>query len=326
MTTTVPRPNKDALNRAIDIYRDAMRPFIIRNLHSVPGQRVEDVIRRSLNDNQVYRFQSYLARNSSNVEAAIDVGDFPDLISRNWRGVFERQLPSGGQIVQRLSRIRKARNKAAHPDSVDLDIQFVKARLHDIMDVMDLINAPTQQQEVNEILRSLSLDLSPRADTIDEVTHFFRKVQSLAFKELPEHIRPNRSSRRGGFANRNPNSLYYELWYSSRPRWGSDRMRYRLELNRKDISLSSWSANVGFRYSKSGLEKLGYSEEDFTILENIVQELETCSDLGDFSEGRRPKALVRFDKDSPLTNDFAKTLSSVLIALVQNITPAIDDL
>ena len=83
---------------------------------------------------------------------------------------------------------------------------------------------------------------------------------------------------------------------------------------------------MGFRYSKNGLEKLGYSEEDFTILENIVQELEACSDLGNFSEERRPKALVRFHNDNPLTNDFAKTLSSVLTVLVQNITPAIDDL
>ena len=29
---TVARPNKDAMVRALDIYRDAMRPFIVINL------------------------------------------------------------------------------------------------------------------------------------------------------------------------------------------------------------------------------------------------------------------------------------------------------
>ena len=30
--TTVDRPNRNALNRALDIYQDAMRPFIARCL------------------------------------------------------------------------------------------------------------------------------------------------------------------------------------------------------------------------------------------------------------------------------------------------------
>ena len=92
MTTTVDRPNKDALNKAIDIYRDAMRPFIVRNLRRVPAQHVEYIIHCSLNDNQALQFQRNLAQNPGNVEAAIDVGDFPDLISRNWRGVFESSV------------------------------------------------------------------------------------------------------------------------------------------------------------------------------------------------------------------------------------------
>lgn len=327
MTTTVDRPNRDALNKAIDIYRDAMRPFIVRNLRSVPGHRVEDVIGRSLNDNQVSRFQSNLALNPRSVESAIDVGDFPDLIRRNWRGVFNRQFPTGGQVVQSLSWIiKEARNEAAHPDTVDLDIEFTRARLYDIIDVMGRINAPAQRQEVEEIRRRLLNDPQPGVDPTDEVTHFFRKVRRLTLNELPEQIRPDKSSRRSGYANRNPNSLYYELWYSSRPQWGSARMRYRLELNRNDNSVSSWSANVGFRYSKNGLEKLGYSEEHFTILENIVQDSEAHTDLGNFTDGRRPKALVKFDDENPLTDDFAEILSSVLVELIQNITPAIDDL
>ena len=32
------RPNRDALSDALDIYRDAMRPFIVRYLKRVRGQ------------------------------------------------------------------------------------------------------------------------------------------------------------------------------------------------------------------------------------------------------------------------------------------------
>ena len=103
-------------------------------------------------------------------------------------------------------------------------------------------------------------------------------------------------------------------------------MRYRIELNRRDNSISTWSANVGFRYSKNGLEKFNYSEEDFSILENIVQDSEAHTDLGNFSGGRRPKAMVEFDDEYTLSDDFAQTLSYTLSTLIQKITPAIDDL
>ena len=322
MTTTVDRPNRDALNQAIDICRDVMRPFIVRNLGGVRGQRVEDVICHSLNDRQAQQFLHNLAQNPGNIEAAIDVNDFPRLISRNWSDVFNCQFPNGEQVVQDLLLvIREARNKAAHPDTADLDIEFTTARLHDIMDVMSMINALSQRREVENILKCLL----PERSQEDEATHFFRKVQRLATNELPEHIRPDRSSRRGGYSNRNPNSRYYELSYSSRLQWGSSRMRYRIELNCRDNATSPWSANVGFRYSKNGLEKLNYSEEDFTILENIVQASGTHSDLGHFTSGRRPKAMIRFDDESPLSDDFARILSRALTMLIQTTTPAIDD-
>ena len=60
--TTVARPNRIALNNVLDIYRDAMRPFIIRCLRRVPGQQIEDVIRDSLNERQGRPIQPELAK------------------------------------------------------------------------------------------------------------------------------------------------------------------------------------------------------------------------------------------------------------------------
>ena len=42
------KPNKKVLSEAIDIYRDAMRPFIVRNLRQVPRCTLEETVRRSL--------------------------------------------------------------------------------------------------------------------------------------------------------------------------------------------------------------------------------------------------------------------------------------
>ena len=41
------RPNRDALQRAVDIFRDTMRPFIVRNMKNVPRMGLEDALRTS---------------------------------------------------------------------------------------------------------------------------------------------------------------------------------------------------------------------------------------------------------------------------------------
>ena len=45
---TVARPNKDAIVRALDIYRDAMRPFIVRHLGSRRDSSIPDGLRHRM--------------------------------------------------------------------------------------------------------------------------------------------------------------------------------------------------------------------------------------------------------------------------------------
>ena len=206
MTTTVDRPNKHALNKAIDIYRDAMRPFIIRNLRAVRGRRIEETICNSLNDNQAFRFQTNMARNSGNVEAAIDVGDFPHLISRNWRDVFSRQFPNDGQNVQNIAWVIKdARDKAAHPSTEDLDSEFTRSRIYDITDVLGRINAPAQRQEVEEIRARLLSEPQRETHTVADAQSDAQDAPpppTRAASNLPpwrEVIRPNPDVAQGSF-------------------------------------------------------------------------------------------------------------------------------
>ena len=152
MTTTVDRPNKNALSEALDIYRDAMRPFLVRSLRRVQGTKVEDTIASMLNDYQKGQFQDNLRRNPGNVEAAIDVNDFPSLISRGWRIALQNEFPSGDRAVQNAAwQITEARNSVSHPGTQDLDAEFVRSRLYDIADTLGRINAPQQKAEVERI-------------------------------------------------------------------------------------------------------------------------------------------------------------------------------
>lgn len=66
------RPNKKALVDALDIYRDTMRPFIVRHLKRVPGHRIETCIRTALRDDQYNQFEKRIGEGRS-VEDAIDV-------------------------------------------------------------------------------------------------------------------------------------------------------------------------------------------------------------------------------------------------------------
>ena len=171
MTTTIDRPNRDALQKALDIYRDALRPFIVRSLRRVQGAKVEDTIASLLNDYQRGQFQDNLSRNSGNIEAAIDVNDFPTLISRGWRIAFQSEFPSGDRAVQNAAwQITEARNIASHPPPQDIDSAFVQARMFDIADTLGRINAPQQKAEVERIRDEL-FSPQPAATQQEELPH-----------------------------------------------------------------------------------------------------------------------------------------------------------
>lgn len=149
---TIERPHRDVLNKALDIYRDAMRPFIIRSLKQIKGKHVEDAICDVLSPKQVNDFEQNLQNNGGNVQAAIDIGDFPNLISRNWRGeIFGRQFGGDMTVQNLLYLITQARNHVMHPSTEDLESEYVRVSLFHISDVLGRINAPEAKAEVKKL-------------------------------------------------------------------------------------------------------------------------------------------------------------------------------
>lgn len=157
--TTVQRPNKDALVKGCDIYRDAMRPFLLHVLRRVRGSNLQTTIRYSLPDRQRDFFDASLSRNND-VAGAIDIGMFPYLIRANWRDVFFDEFRRDNSVCDLVWLVKDARNRVSHPGLNDLDDEYTRARLSDIADVLGRINAPDEKKAV-ESIRDSRWDNSP---------------------------------------------------------------------------------------------------------------------------------------------------------------------
>ena len=147
----IERPNKKAVSEAIDIYRDSMRPFIIRHLKRVRGGKVENLIMQALHDGQGNQFQQNLQEGRS-VEAAIDVGDFSRLVQCYWQDAFRDAFKTGSDVRDRLFHIAEARNRVSHPPDQDIKLEYAMERLKDISSILADINAPEQSQNVENIM------------------------------------------------------------------------------------------------------------------------------------------------------------------------------
>lgn len=137
----VKRPNKTVLIEALDEFRDAMRPFIVRGMRRIRGKPIEKVIYDSLAPNRANRFQTNLRNNDSTLGSAIDIGDFPDIIGTNYQGIFSPQFRGDTPIKSLLHIIRHARNQVSHPSDTDLDTEYTRVVLYHIIEVLDKINA-----------------------------------------------------------------------------------------------------------------------------------------------------------------------------------------
>ena len=148
------RPNRRALIDALDIYRDAMRPFIVRHLKRIPGRQVEDCIKSAFRDERYNQFEKDM-REGRSVEDAIDVNDFPWIVKAHWYDVFHIFFKQGDGVRDSLLAISNARNRVAHPERQDIDLEYAERRLDNIASVLLDINEPGQSSAVENIRKAL---------------------------------------------------------------------------------------------------------------------------------------------------------------------------
>ena len=148
------RPNKTALVEALDIFRDAMRPFIIRCLKRIPGKKVEDSIKAALLDDRYNQFEQSM-REGRSVEEAIDINDFLKIVRAYWRDSFRNAFKPDSVARDTMYTIAEARNEVSHPGNEDIDFEYAADRLKNIAGLLAEINEPAQSQAVEAIMSGL---------------------------------------------------------------------------------------------------------------------------------------------------------------------------
>ena len=144
------RPNRDALNGAVDIFRDVMRPFIVRHMRDAFEDGAEEAIRGSLSGVRADEFM-WSRRRGESVEDAIDVNDFPHIVRENWAKVFRSAFDGERAVQSTLGQIVDARNNAAHPGTEDVDLEYVRNRLYNVAEVLGRIGAEDEKRAVEGI-------------------------------------------------------------------------------------------------------------------------------------------------------------------------------
>ena len=157
------RPNRDALAKAIDIFRDEMRPFLIESLSQTPGLKAEEAIRQSLQlEHQTFDFDRNL-KQSSDLESAIDVNQFPWLVDHHWQDVFSSRFNGDQTIARKLRIIREARNKVYHPSTSDLEWKYTLKCLSIIANVLGKADSQEGKKSVERITSALTRQSVPRS-------------------------------------------------------------------------------------------------------------------------------------------------------------------
>ena len=151
--------NQEALNKALNIYRAAMRPFIISCLRQIRGTDVESAITDSLGYRRSDEIKRFLIQKDRNIESVIDINDFPHIIHKNWDSAFGRYLKNDKTFRNQLWLIVECRNSDwAHPPEGDAEFERTRAHLFLIADVLGKINNPDDKDRVESIRDGLCSD------------------------------------------------------------------------------------------------------------------------------------------------------------------------
>lgn len=166
-------PNQEGLNRALNIYRSAMRSFIVSCLEKVDPKGLEDLIVGTLNDKEASKFEQELQLYKGNIEASIHINTFPHIIKNLWYEVFEQHFNPYSNIRSVISLIVDGRNQCAHLDTEDVNLDYTWTYLFLISDVLNQINRPDAKREIGTILDELFPD-----DTDERIADMTKQLEA----------------------------------------------------------------------------------------------------------------------------------------------------
>ena len=145
--------NKETIDKAIDIYRDAMRSYIASVIRKVEGKRADNAIMEFLPD----KAASQYARNRKEkrtIEGSLDLLYLPRLAAKYWRHLNVSQ--DKATVIYLMRDIVNARNSVAHPDThiSDKELEDTLKLINDSLDDFKLSKAKALLQAINDSKQS----------------------------------------------------------------------------------------------------------------------------------------------------------------------------
>lgn len=140
------RPNYQALDDALSIYREEMRRFIVNNIFkNVEPDKDHKTAIRDLMD---AGFFQYFLQNISE----FDIGDFLPMVKAYWRERFDDAFNRNDDVWRRMDAVSETHNNmATHPESEDVGWYYSIECLDNIAEMLSAINNPEQSDAVKAI-------------------------------------------------------------------------------------------------------------------------------------------------------------------------------
>ena len=151
------RPNRDALSRALDAYRDALRGFIAGELERAFGEEgAPEAAAAALGERRRAEFEAAL-REGASLESAIHVEDFPAIVRAHQREAFADTFGAHAGAAERMSLIAAAREAVLNPPADDIDGREATARIQDIATLLGWAGEDGAAGEVRSIAGDVKL-------------------------------------------------------------------------------------------------------------------------------------------------------------------------
>ena len=155
MTAAADKPIQEQVNRALNVFRDSFREFIVRRLRSARGRKPADAILASLRG-QAYDAALAVSDGGGDLRDMFDVGSFFFIVRDNWNDVFADDFRRDRSALNALSQIGNFRNAASHSQyGRDVRRETAMSRISDMAEILGAINAADAQTAVHAIWRDL---------------------------------------------------------------------------------------------------------------------------------------------------------------------------
>ena len=178
----VERPNQEALSRAINLYLDAFRPSLTRNLKQVSAKTLEDAILQSLPRDKAEHFAQHLPE-TVDPESSIEVGHIEFILSHYWNEAFALPLRNRDSVFVKVRCVSVARNQVSHPAyRRDLDRMETLKYLDALVYLLRAVGA----SEEREAVANIKAGLENQGERAQKATDDFDRLEEQYQKTVDE--------------------------------------------------------------------------------------------------------------------------------------------